>query len=530
MSGEIEMECLAIIFFLCILGGLFQVILELSDLATADKRRKISDHESKIKSLEIEIKNRETFVRNNLKQIFFENVEYNSMKASLKDAIKMMKFRIDDIEYENKCLNDLDHRKDYTNVFSPYRDYIYPELKEMVEKFVDFTTKIKIFSLLMGENTYGIIDEEHLALIKTIEKKSAVEIIEKYRSLILKDNISQNDLDTIYQINLVEILSYIWFFATEKVYSATDFTHAKELFSKVYKKEHIEVIVAELYAKKKVGGEDALRDSIKELLKSNRDTETLTKIASGLMWMKAYQAEAMVLKHMLENGMEMSQKAQERLQVLSNGSGKAPDGFDVKSENDNLYFDVSSLTWREEEYKGFFDNLSFRDSNLTYSLTIRDEDKELFISQGIQIPADSDILKKLREVFEEEYGSSVVSRQVEATALSGSGEERLKGILIYSEECSQMGIFVHLVKIGKKVDIKFYTLLIPENVSAEEQLQKALSLQKKLSPTVNMWEGSLKETTLMGIQQLLNKESQSTSKETENDSFHKNVNSDEPVF
>ena len=130
----------------------------------------------------------------------------------------------------------------------------------------------------MGENTYGIIDEEHLALIKTIERKSAVEIIEKYRSLILKDNISQNDLDTIYQINLVEILSYIWFFATEKVYSATDFAHAKELFSIVYKKEHIEVIVAELYAKKKVGGEDALRDSIKILLKSNRDTETLTKI------------------------------------------------------------------------------------------------------------------------------------------------------------------------------------------------------------------------------------------------------------
>ena len=195
-----------------------------------------------------------------------------------------------------------------------------------------------------------------------------------------------------------------------------------------------------------------------------------------------------------------------------------------------MYFDVSSLTWREEEYKGFFDNLAFRDSNLTYSLTIRDEDKELFISQGVQVPADSDILKKLREVFEEEYGSSVVSRQVEATALSGSGEERLKGILIYSEECSQMGIFVHLVKIGKKVDIKFYTLLMPENVSAEDQLQKALSLQKKLSPTVNMWEGSLKETTLMGIQQLLNKENQSTSKKTENDSAHKNVNSDEPVF
>ena len=92
-----------------------------------------------------------------------------------------------------------------------------------------------------------------------------------------------------------------------------------------------------------------------------------------------------------------------------------------------------------------------------------------------------------------------------------------------------MGIFVHLVKIGKKVDIKFYTLLMPENLSADEQLQKALSLQKKLSPAVNMWESSLKDTTLIGIQQLLNAESQ-TRHTSENQEFNKNMNTNEPVF
>ena len=485
-----------------------------------------------------EIKSLDKQIEEDIKQIEFlmrayfkskdSGVDY--IKSQINDLFKEIKSNIDKMEYQNNCLKRVTQKENYDEDVKFYKINAYPEIKEKVNTFSDFLRKLEAVQVIIDCEEYGKVNEERLSIIKSMKRDTIVQSIEECSNLLDKNPKTQDDLTLIYQINIAEILSYIWFFATEKVYSATDFAHAKELFSKFYKKEHIEVIVAELYAKKKVGGEDALRDSIRELLKSNRDAETLTKIASGLMWMKAYQAEAMVLKHMLENGMEMSQKAQERLQVLSNGSGNAPDGFNVKSENDNLYFDVSSLTWREEEYKGFFDNLAFRDSNLTYSLTIRDEDKELFISQGVQVPADSDILKKLREVFEEEYGSSVVSRQVEATALSGSGEERLKGILIYSEECSQMGIFVHLVKIGKKVDIKFYTLLMPENVSAEDQLQKALSLQKKLSPTVNMWEGSLKETTLMGIQQLLNKENQSTSKKTENDSAHKNVNSDEPVF
>ena len=520
-------SCVLLIAIIVLGWIAFRVLSGEAERKRAEIEKYIYEIKSLDKQIEEDIKQIEFLIRE-----YFGTGDYgvDLIKSLINNHLKEIKSNIDKMEYQNNCLKRVTQKENHDEDVKFYKTNAYPKIKENVNIFSDFLKKLEAVQVIIDCEEYGKVNEERLSIIKNMKRDIIVQSIEKCSNLLDKSPKTQNDLTLIYQINLVEILSSIWFFATEKVYSATDFAHAKELFSKVYKKEHIEVIVAELYAKKKVGGEDALRDSIKVLLKSNRDTETLTKIASGLMWMKAYQAEAMVLKHMLENGMEMSQKAQERLQVLSNGSGNAPDGYDVKSENDNLYFDISSLTWREEEYKGFFENLAFRDANLTYSLTIRDEDKELFISQGVQVPTDSDILKKLREVFEEEYGSSVVSRQVEATALSGSGEERLKGILIYSEECSQMGIFVHLVKIGKKVDIKFYTLLMPENVSAEEQLQKALSLQKKLSPTVNMWEGSLKETTLMGIQQLLNKESQSTSKETENDSFHKNVNSDEPVF
>lgn len=47
-------------------------------------------------------------------------------------------------------------------------------------------------------------------------------------------------------------------------------------------------------------------------------------------------------------------------------------------------------------------------------------------------------------------------------------------------------------------------LFIPIINDIGEQRQQVISLYKKLSPTVTMWENSLKDTILMAIQQLLN--------------------------
>lgn len=55
---------------------------------------------------------------------------------------------------------------------------------------------------------------------------------------------------------------------------------------------------------KKMGGEDVLRDRIRDILRSTHTAEELTLIASALMWINAYQAEYMVLQHMLSTGIQ----------------------------------------------------------------------------------------------------------------------------------------------------------------------------------------------------------------------------------
>ena len=96
------------------------------------------------------------------------------------------------------------------------------------------------------------------------------------------------------------------------------------------------------------------------------------------------------------------------------------------------------------------------------------------------------------------------AKAVKCVAMSGSGEEKMRGILAVTDQCRQMGILMHIAKIGKKMNIKFYTLFMPESRNLSEQKQQSLSMYKKLSPTVTMWESSLKDTMLRAVEQLIN--------------------------
>jgi hypothetical protein len=355
-------------------------------------------------------------------------------------------------------------------------------------------------SLMIDVSNYGRVNKPYWSLISGMNRREAKEIVAQYNMAYE----SNKTYDKCVLLNPEQMLNCVWFFASEKPYSAADLRMASDLFKRIYRQSHNDLLMANLYAMKQIGGEDALRDTVRDLLKRGGDSYELMLIASGLMWMNAYQSENMVLQHMLTAGKEMTAKTQERLHSLTNGGGKAPSGFDVKSSTGSLYFDVSALAWKDDEYIGLFENLAFQDKTLAYSLALRDENKDLFIPQGINVPNTGVVLEKLKAVFAEEYGSGVATQVANCIALSGSGEEKMDGILVSAIECKQMGILIHIARIGKKLIIKFYTLFMPTSSDLAAQKQQALSMYKKLSPSVTMWESSLKDTMLMAVEQLLN--------------------------
>lgn len=462
---------------------------------------------------------------NGLKRIFDENLSeffnnthgcyqdmypslYQGMYSSLNKSVSSMK----SVSEKLKKLSKKDDHSETVNNYS-----------KLAEDFKLFGQKVNRlpYTQMMDPDNYGRIQKTYWDSVRSMNKSTVDSIIANSEK-----NLSSRNYSQIFAIDVEAVLRCIWFYATDKPYSAENFKKAVNVFNRLVEKPHVEVEIAELYAMKQLGGEEVLRNHIRSLGDSIYTAEELTLIASALMWINAYQAESMILQNMLSKGMQMSAKTQERLHSLTNGGGKAPAGFNVSSNSSEMYFDVSALTWKDEEYTGLFENLAFQEKTLSYSLAVRDEDRDLFITNSISVPGMDRILTKLNSVFEEEYGTSVTAELKKCIALSGSGEENMKGILVESNECKQMGILVHVVRIGKKLNIKFYTLFMPSETRLVDLKQQVLSLHKKLSPSVTMWESSIKDTVLLAIQQLLNMESQTAFNGSENTT----ENSDGPIF
>ena len=477
----------------------------------------------------------------NTYESLYDHISYVS--TEMENNLERMKEKLSLMKETNMGLAKLMRKEDQSaQIGSEEKEMIYEKAPQAISNVKNIAKGLIIFrdniyvlpaSKMMDEKNYGKINRDYWEYRNVIckgKRNIAVNMIELCINRLEKNCVNSAQIHDIFAIDIESVLACVWFFATENTFVASDFQRAVNVFNRVYKLHHADIIIADLYVKKKLGGEEALKGAIQNLLKLNLNSEMLTLIASSLMWMNAYQCENMVLQHMLAAGKEMSAKAQERLHSLTNGGGKAPNGFELESSDMVLYFDVSALAWRDEEYIGLFENLAFQDKVLTYSLAVREENKDLFVSHGMNIPDKQNILNKFKKVFEEEYGLGIKTDMVNGVALSGSGEENMEGILVSSDECKQMGILIHIAKIGKKLVIKFYTLFMPTNTSLMEQKQQVLSIYKKLSPSITMWESSLKDTMLMAMEQLLNTTVISLEEQKTVETTRETYVSEEPVF
>ena len=433
---------------------------------------------------------------------------------------------------------------------------------------------------MIADDEYGKCENEFLKTTSTIDVKLVKDSVDSYWKAF-----ELGDFEKIISVDLKMLSTYVWYYAMLKPFSTEDFERISNLYNGFFKNVYTaEILLAELYYIKQMGGDTVIRNKINDLLDEkngkiremikynvvldkvgdnkidliaairkntnvsleeaekivnghtsiiqeaidynkassmmydlnrtgalisikyhhNTSSKLLTTIASGLMWIGAYASEKQILEYMLSKQLPMSQKQQERLHSLNNGGGDAPKGHTVASSEENLYFDISSISWHDDEYKGFFENLAFEEKILQYSVAVRDEDKELMISKRVKLPEQTIVLDKIKSVFEEEYGDTVTAKICRCCALSGTNQENLEGILVQSNECKQLGVLVHMACIGKKFTIKFFSLFMPEVKDLNEQKQQLLSLYKKMSPSVTMWENSLKDTILIAFQQLLN--------------------------
>lgn len=369
-------------------------------------------------------------------------------------------------------------------------------------------------------NNYGMIDQEYWKEISSLSDAYADGIISSWKSWIL--GWDSSNYDKLQSIDITLVLKCIWFYAIRKPFDANKLNNAWDLFCKLYGKDIPDTYIADIYALNNLGAEDLVRNKVKNLLALNPNSDFLTTIASGLMWMQAYREETNVLTHILKSGQSMSEKAQERLHTLSTSGGKTPTAYKVDTHDSNLFFDVSALTWRNDDYEALFNDLAFRGVEMSYSLAVRDQDHNLSIPAGYSVPTLEEMLVKFKKSFNEEYDDVVSAKIKKCIALSGNNKEEIMCIVVKSKECEQLKILVHFTRIGRSLNIKLYTIFTPVGKNISEQKQQALSLYHELSPSVKVWEKSMKDSVLLAIQQLLNQPYNSDENGT--------ANGEEPVF
>ena len=419
---------------------------------------------------------------------------YTKLKEELDAEIKNVELMPYKVEWTKEFKDSLNLQKKQVEGFS---DYTLSKL--------DLSHKLTIFS-----DNYGEVYNDLLDKANDFTKEKADVFTDFYiNSFNKKEWLSFSD------IPLDDILYVMWFYALNKPFDSDHFEKISKIYLHAYQKFIDESFIAKCYAMMQVATEDVISDQIRShlhyLAVSNSTTQvnnsskynSLHRLSSALMWMKAYKAEEQVLQFMLKNNVLMSAKEQERLYLLSTSTNINIDLKDHHLSSDLKNVRMDSLDWKSEDYTSFFNNLAFQNKKLTEMLVLRDEHKDLVVSPNFSLPSTDVISNKMQEAFNDEYGDVVQVSFERINSIADESEE-MEGFLAVSDEVSSLGVFTLLVRIGKKLNIKFYTLYLPEDVSVEQQSKKAISMYKKISPTVTMWEKSLKDTFLTAIEQVLN--------------------------
>jgi hypothetical protein len=283
----------------------------------------------------------------------------------------------------------------------------------------------------------------------------------------------------------------------------------------------IQTLLADLYVAKNMG-EGVLRmktEYVYAWLDAKISGKLVTHcevLASGLMWMKAFELEAEVLRRMADGGvlsdaklqerlcfLESDAKLQERLRFLESDGDKGPAVHDIEAKEGLLQFDYSSMNWENDDYNLFFKNMEYENKRLAYALTVREWSKTLMVA-GKKSFSNENLFGKIEEMIDDEYENAVGCGMQQCEILADGTADEIEGILLKPDKKSlgfdHVASFVNIFKIGKNLNIRIYTLFMPTAETLEKQTQQALLLKKNLNPNVLAFENSLQASILRVIE------------------------------
>lgn len=333
--------------------------------------------------------------------------------------------------------------------------------------------------------------------------------------LKIKDNSDEHYCGVIDAFNSKQewqnkVASYLWYQAVKSPFDADDFENAYKLYFKFicyngYGDDYptVEMLLARVYSKKKMGGLELVRQEWRELeiwAKSSSNPKYVEILASGLAWMEFYEMERDILRLMVECKMTLSPVVQERLRFLENTNSLDVEVYDIVPSSEFKY-DSSSESWGNNEMDVFFRKVGMKKITLNYSLQISCWKKTLPLSAKTKF--NQGYLDSKFEDMVKDFDGEVTCRKSSAKAVNLENIE-YKNATIFeftSERNRCITMIFHCEKFGRNLNIIILTLFTPEEGLTLEEMEKyALAIKS------NVYVNSFKESILQTVDDVLKEE------------------------
>lgn len=312
----------------------------------------------------------------------------------------------------------------------------------------------------------------------------------------------------------------MWYYAKKKPFDSNKFEQACEIYHyisgwgiKICSRRKPEdyplsELIARIFVKNELGGENMVEVDKKSIFEwldisitkyENGEVNSSDgqRLAAALAWMGLYKLELEVLKHLVQNRVQLDENIQERLTFLSEGGTSSIKVYDVES-SDIFLFDSSAESWKDKDISICFRNIKMKKIVMNYSLALLSWKKTIPLASGQKISSEL-LLKNFRDMVND-FEGEVTIKCVNAKAVDLSNLEFSNAVLFtfVSERNRCVDMLFHCEKFGRNINITILTLFTPsDNISLEEMEKYAIAIKG------NTYVNSFRESILQAFDETL---------------------------
>ena len=323
----------------------------------------------------------------------------------------------------------------------------------------------------------------------------------------------------------------IWCIAVRKPFNQNEFNEACEIFAchtrkntvdgkayvttmyeKAYEEEngqefwkfdHVEQLLALIYAKNLIGGQNTVDQEKKKVMDwvdAAIEFDMINQcylLTSALAWMGLYKLERDVLRYLVEQKVNLPEEWQDRLGFLESGGTSNIKIYDVDSDSTFLY-DSSALDWNSDAFELFFRKLEMTHKTMKYSLAISRWTKTLPLARGQKITQE-EIENSFNRLVEDFDGEVVVCRKKAKAINLANVEYENSFIFRFKAERNRcISILFSSEKYGRNLNLTIIVLFTPESGLSTEELRKyALAIKD------NIYVESFRESILQAVDEVI---------------------------